>query len=238
MANFTATARIPSRPLSMANKELAEKKELLVDYENHEIYICDLTGAFVNVTASVTAVVKEMEEKIKNDPTIITNVKITLPDGSNVTIDKAIYDAFKEIEELKKLLKYDDKTGDATISIPPSSIDQDKDNRFVSDEEKTNWNNKSTVFNINTTIKSGDANWTGSSAPYTQTITVAQMKESYYPVVDVHLSDDYALATKEINDYSNIFKILTYDGSIKVYSTKATSVDLSIIMKIDTKENV
>ena len=38
---FTATARIPTRPLSFENADLREAKEIVVDYENHIIYISD-----------------------------------------------------------------------------------------------------------------------------------------------------------------------------------------------------
>ena len=38
---FTANARIPTRPLSFENVDLREAKEIVVDYENHIIYISD-----------------------------------------------------------------------------------------------------------------------------------------------------------------------------------------------------
>ena len=47
-----ATARIPFRPLSYANASLATNKELLVDWENHKIYISDINGNIVEVTGS------------------------------------------------------------------------------------------------------------------------------------------------------------------------------------------
>ena len=38
---FTATSRVPTRPLSYANKEKAYRKELLVDYTNGMIYVIE-----------------------------------------------------------------------------------------------------------------------------------------------------------------------------------------------------
>ena len=49
---FTAKSRIPTRPLSYSNSNLAVKKELLVDWENHKIYICDSNKNIVEVTGS------------------------------------------------------------------------------------------------------------------------------------------------------------------------------------------
>ena len=49
---FLAKSRIPTRPLSYANSSLAVRKELLVDWENHKIYISDINGNIVEVTGS------------------------------------------------------------------------------------------------------------------------------------------------------------------------------------------
>lgn len=49
---FTATARIPTRPLSYSNSSMANKKELLVDWTNHKIYISDANGNIVEASGS------------------------------------------------------------------------------------------------------------------------------------------------------------------------------------------
>ena len=49
---FTTTARIPTRPLSYSNSSMATNKELLVDWENHKIYISDSNGNIVEVSGS------------------------------------------------------------------------------------------------------------------------------------------------------------------------------------------
>lgn len=51
---FTASARIPTRPLDYSNSSMAVKKELLVDWDNHKIYISDSNGDIVEVTGSGT----------------------------------------------------------------------------------------------------------------------------------------------------------------------------------------
>ena len=47
-----ATARIPFRPLSYANASLATNKELIVDWDNHKIYMKDSAGAVVEISGS------------------------------------------------------------------------------------------------------------------------------------------------------------------------------------------
>lgn len=105
---FSANARIPIRPLSMDNKSIAMIKELLVDYKEHQLYICDENGEFFNITASVGDVIPQIIEMIQNDPDIIKGVKIEVinEDGTTkeYTIEEGIVTALQEIEKLKKLI--------------------------------------------------------------------------------------------------------------------------------------
>lgn len=233
---FTASARIPTRPLSYESVKLAENKELIADYENHELYIKDAEGNVVNVTASVTTVIEEVRDQMEQDPTIITDVKIELPDGSHVTLQKSIYDLYNKFTALEKKvdglgIKVDDVSGKVTMEA--ESIKTDTEHQFVTDEEKAAWNAKTDTFQVNVNIKAEADNWTGSEAPYKQKVTVEEIKETDYPVVDVVLSSDYKTAMDELSNYAYIYKILTFDGYIEVYSIKPTEQALTIVMKID-----
>ena len=97
--------------------------------------------------------------------------------------------------------------------------------------------NKSGALILNTTISAEADAWsdTNGEAPYKQTITLDGILESDYPIVDINLSDDYATAVDELESYSLIMKILTFDGYIEVYATEPTSVALNIYMKTDRK---
>ena len=57
------------------------------------------------------------------------------------------------------------------------------------------------------------------------------------PIVDVLLSEDYNTAMDQLNSYAFIYKITTFDGSIKVFATEPTEVDISLQMKIDRKNS-
>lgn len=231
-----AFARIPTRPLSLDNKDLAEPKELLADYENHEIYICDIDGKIVNVTASVTAVVTEVMAQIDKDPGIVTEAEIELPSGKTVTIEKALLDALVQIEELQDSLGVTtDETGNVVLKIPAADVEVSDEKQFVSSTEKENWNNKTEAVRLTAKILSSEGSWTSTNdgAPYVQDVSIKEMKEAYYPVVDVVLSEDYETAMKELDSYSYIYKILTYDGKITIYAIKPIAVDLNIVLKID-----
>lgn len=233
---FTAFARIPTRPLSMDNKDLAEPKELLADYVNHELYICDVDGSIVNVTASVTTVVNEVMKNINSNPTIVTDAEIELPSGEKVTIESGLIDAITKIEELQDSLGLiKDELGNIVLKIDPDDIVESNEKQFVSSNEKTSWDNKAEIIQMNATILSGSSNWTAtdSSAPYTQTVNIADMKASYYPIVDIVLSDDYDTAMRQLTSYSYIYKIITYDGSIKVFASSPIDEEITIVMKID-----
>lgn len=231
-----AFSRIPTRPLSMDNKELAEPKEILADYKKHELYICDLDGKIVNITASVTTVINEVMNQIDKDPTIVTEAEIELPSGKTVTIEKALLDAIAQIEELQDSLGVTtDEEGNVALKIPATDVEVTDDRQFVSSSEKKNWDKKTESVRMTAQISSLETDWTDTDggAPYVQDIDIADMKEEYYPVVDVTLSDDYDTAMKELDSYLYIYKILTYNGKITVYSSKPIAIDLNIVLKID-----
>ncbi len=235
--SFTATSRIPTRPLSYDNKDLAEAKEILVDYNSHEIYVCGINGQIVNVTASVTKVVQEVITQIEKDSTIIGESTIELPDGTSVILNEALLKAIVDIEELQESLGLikDEETGNIILKIPAADVVTDNNKQFVTAEEKRTWNNKTDTIQITASIPAGEDMWTSTDgeAPYTQKVIVTDIKETDYPVVDVRLSDIYADAMEELNNYAYIYKILTYDGYIMVYAGEPTERALNIIMKVD-----
>lgn len=77
--------------------------------------------------------------------------------------------------------------------------------------------------------------WTGSAAPYTQTITVSGILASDKPIVDLVPSSTFATAEKEISNYAKIYRITTAADSITVYATEATEVALNIQMEVHRK---
>ena len=79
------------------------------------------------------------------------------------------------------------------------------------------------------TVRIGTA-WSGSAAPYTQTITVSGILSTDDPIVDLITTiNNYA---KEIEEYGKIFKITTAANKITVYATDKTTISISCKLKV------
>lgn len=242
--NFTATARIPTRPLSYENKDLAEAKELIVNYKTGQVFVCTEDKTIVDITSSVTTVVEEVIKEIQKDPSSIESAvkdtEITLPSGTTVTIEAGLLDALAKLEELQKSLGYTkDSDGNITLKIPAKDVVTTDDMQFTSKTEKSNWNEKTAISPIALTILGGESNWTAvednGNTYYTQTVStgsVAITPSNCNPIVDIKLSDAYETAMNEIKNYAYIYRIDTDSNSIKVYATEMTNIDINIIMLI------
>ena len=83
---------------------------------------------------------------------------------------------------------------------------------------------KTYTANVSTT-------WTGSEAPYTQTISVSGMTSNDNPIVDVVPSTTFETAKTQISEYGKIYKITTSTDSITVYATEKTEEVVPIQLK-------
>lgn len=100
---YTAKSRIPIRPLSYENASLALPKELIMDYKNAKIYICDLSGNIINITEKMLTEINEMiKENLKSNETeeVVKDIDITLDNGTVITIERGIVDAFIKLDQL------------------------------------------------------------------------------------------------------------------------------------------
>lgn len=99
---YTASSRVPVRPLSYESKALALPKELLMDYTNAKIYICDINGEIIDITTKMLNQMNEMiKENLKSAETeeTVRNIDITLEDGTIVTIESAIVSLFAQLAQ-------------------------------------------------------------------------------------------------------------------------------------------
>lgn len=74
--------------------------------------------------------------------------------------------------------------------------------------------------------------WIGSAAPYYQDITVSGITASDAPMVDIVLTGAYNNDTQIIANWNNIYRIVTSNGSIRVYSHEPTTIDIPIQIKV------
>lgn len=70
--------------------------------------------------------------------------------------------------------------------------------------------------------------WSGSAAPYTQTVTVSGMTAADKPIIDIIPSDTFATAEAEMEAWASIYKIVAGDETITVYSMDATTQAVNI----------
>lgn len=73
--------------------------------------------------------------------------------------------------------------------------------------------------------------WSGSAAPYTQTITVSGMLATDNPIVDVTPDSTYDTAVSQVEAWGNIHRITTAANSITVYANDKTEVAIPIQLK-------
>lgn len=74
--------------------------------------------------------------------------------------------------------------------------------------------------------------WSGSTAPYTQSITVEGIEENDTPITDLILSGVYETDQVMITDWGKIYRIVTAANEITVYATEKTSVALPIQLQV------
>ena len=99
---YTASSRVPVRPLSYESKALALPKELLMDYTNAKIYICDINGEIIDITTKMLNQTNEMiKENLKSEETeeTVRNIDIELEDGTIVTIESGIVSLFTQLAQ-------------------------------------------------------------------------------------------------------------------------------------------
>lgn len=105
---YSASSRIPIRPLSYDNVSLAFPRELIIDYKNAKMYICNLDGKIIDISEKVIEETKELiSEALNSGETedIVRDIEITLENGDVVTIESAIVELFKELSNVNKYIK-------------------------------------------------------------------------------------------------------------------------------------
>ena len=74
--------------------------------------------------------------------------------------------------------------------------------------------------------------WTGTSAPFSQEITVNGILDTDKPKVDVVVSDTYATAETEIEAWGYVYRVVTSQNGITVYATEKPEASLNIQIEV------
>ena len=111
-------------------------------------------------------------------------------------------------------------------------IDYDNGHIYVSDEDG-NIFDASTVSTYIIKIKATDWKIDDLSNILYQDIKVDGILVSDYPIADILISDDMTRYNKELDAWSSIIKISTFDNYIRIFATKSIDIDIDIVIKND-----
>lgn len=231
---FEATTRIPTRPLSYANKDMAYNKELMVDYTTGNVYVKGEDGTIYDISEHISNIIIE-------NPTFTEALKVTYTDFNDdevtVTINEAIIDLVAQIKENTKVIDAltsgSGSGSGVTIQIKPGDIITDANHQFVTNTQLTEMSQKVTLKYVTCTLTT--SGWSGSSAPYTQTVSCSGATASMNrPTIDINhtSSETYENAMKVEDAWCNIYRAVTGDGTITVYASEKPTVNISMVVEL------
>lgn len=115
---FKATTRLPFRPLSYENVELAYNRELIADYTTGNLYLKDDQGQIIDLSQKISQVIIESGQIAE-----YLNVTYIGFDGEETTvqINAAIIDLVNKIKEQQQVIDaitgQDEPGGGTTVNI-------------------------------------------------------------------------------------------------------------------------
>lgn len=74
--------------------------------------------------------------------------------------------------------------------------------------------------------------WTGSSAPYSQAVTVTGITDIDTPIINIVLTGTYATDTAMKDEWAKIYRAVTSTNTITFYSTAVTTATVAIQVKV------
>ena len=100
----------------------------------------------------------------------------------------------------------------------------------AANEAKTAVASKATTTVYTATI---GTSWSGSAAPYTQTVSVPGILSTDTPIVDINFSSiTYSNKEAVVTAWSSIYRITTSNNSITVYADEKTETAVPIQLKV------
>ena len=108
---------------------------------------------------------------------------------------------------------------------------------FMSTTDKTKLNGIASNATANTiltkTVNLASTDWTGASAPYSQTVSVSDILSTDTPFVDVSVSDTAATGIDQIEQFGYISKATTGSGSMTFYCyEEKPDINLTVNIKV------
>lgn len=76
------------------------------------------------------------------------------------------------------------------------------------------------------------SNWLGSTAPFTQEVTISGIKTDDNPIVDLRSSGVFSTDIEAIDSWGEVYKITTSSNKIKAYAKKIPATDILLQLKV------
>lgn len=144
-------------------------------------------------------------------------------------------DGIKGIRGNGKLIKPDSSN---IVNLNPSNLGsvptyRTINNKALSSDITFNASDFGAATSATYTATLSSNSWSGSSAPYTQTVSVAGILSSDNPIVDAVLNNDISVAKEQLEAWGCVSKIITNNGNITAtcYEDKPT-VSIPIQLKV------
>lgn len=259
LPSFTATARIPVRPLNYNNKDAAKKKELLADYKEGKLFISKEDGEIVEISSDVSAeTIKAVLTSIQQseDAELIITDKDISVSTKDLNGEETVVPLSDELAAIRSLLGIvndfvEAVDGDKNFVIDlehlpkldqdhlPDNINGDKINFDDASVPKTDkqiyWDSKTNVQMFYVEIPAftpGDCSTTD-DGNYIYTINIDDMVNAP-AIVDLNTqyANNYDNYEVECKEYAKMYRLCTNDGTINIYTTDVfeNTVHLSIAL--------
>ena len=129
--------------------------------------------------------------------------------------------------------KYQQTTnGDGTVSFTDMTEYTQQGDRFgAEDINDTNTTVNALLKSATATLATGS--WLGSSAPYTNTVSISGMTSTDKPIIALNLASNAAASTVKTTQkcWSYITKITSGNGNITAYAYQKPTVNIPIVIK-------
>ena len=233
---FKATSRLPFRPLSYENVDLAYNRELIADYTTGNLYLKDDQGQIIDLSQKISQVIIESGQISE-----YLNVTYEGFDGEETTvqINVAIVDLVNKIKEQQQVI--DAITGQesggggtsVTIQIQPGQIVTDENHQFVTNVQLNEMAQKVSIKDVECLLPA--TGWIGSAAPYYQTVACQGALETMpRPTIDINhtSSESYENAMTAEDNWCYIYRAVTGANTITVYASEKPEVDINFIVQL------
>lgn len=94
---------------------------------------------------------------------------------------------------------------------------------WILEESIPSWHTVSSQYEATITTT-----WTGTSAPFSQDITITGISSGHKPIVDIVPSDTFTTAQTQLEEWNKIYRITTASNKITVYATEKTTTAIPI----------